>query len=260
MAAAGVIGVHEFDVSKLDFGTFRPNSNGKGGSVPYMYDGQPVLRLQTPVGMRLPFGISTFPDSDPPKKNVDFDLEGHEAFQAVIESVEAAAREHAVANHKSILKNDNREEAAMIAKYNFRSNIKKGKGQYSDTFKAAVDYSERDGDKIRVFVGDMESSALGTCADVPKNSTATAIVELRSFWVVDGKFGCKWTCPQIKVYNKNKKLHETDEMVINDGSVMAAPDAAAAQLEAPHADTDEPEAKRQRVMPALDAPSDEEPM
>lgn len=238
-----------FDPSKLSFGKFRQNTSGKGGSVPYTYGDQPVLRIQTPVGMRLPFGISTYPDSDPPKKTIDFDLDGHDEFRAVIEAVEAAARAHAVANGKELFNNDNREELQMFVKFNSRSSIKKGKGQYSDTFKAAIDYKNGE-DKIGIWVGNTERSTMGSCADVCNNSTATGIIELRSFWIVDGKMGCKWTCPQLKVYSTNKKLHESD-MMINDGSIMTVPD-------------DVPPAKRRKIEEdeneegELDALSDEE--
>lgn len=237
---SGIINYADFDPSKLQFGNFRQNSGGKGGSVPYTYDDSPVLRIQTPTGMRLPFGVSTFPDSDPPKKTIDFDLENQEAFQAMIEQVEGAARAHAVSNGKALFNNDNVDELQVLVKCNFRSSIKKGKGPYADLFKASIEHQKGE-DKVGVFVGDEHNSAVGSCADITRNSKGTAILELKSFWVVDGKLGCKWVCPQIKVYSSSKKLHEAP-MMIQDGSVVT-----------------EPEPKRQKVeQDDLDAPSDEE--
>jgi hypothetical protein len=183
---AGVTRVADFDHELLQFGKYRLNSGGKGGAVSYTYNGVP-LRIQTPVGMRLPFGISTYPDSDPPKKTIDFDLDGHDAFREVIEAVEVSIKAHAVENGREMFnkKDVSAEELAMMARFNFRSSIKAGKEGYSPTFKASVEHY-KGADKIAVFVGDAERSTLGCSADVVKNTTGTAILELKSFWVVDG--------------------------------------------------------------------------
>ena len=67
MNSSSVITYDEFDPAKLVFTSYKPNGAGRGGSVQYKYDNGP-LYIQTPVNMRLPFGLSVYPDSDPPKK------------------------------------------------------------------------------------------------------------------------------------------------------------------------------------------------
>jgi len=232
---ASVTRLDAFDSGKLQFTTYRKSMQGSGGTVQHVYGSHP-LRIQTSVGVRLPFGLSTYPNSDPPKKSIDFDLGGQDDFRAVIEEVEGAAKAYAVANGAELFGITDPDELKALCRLNFRSSIKKGKEGYSDTFKAGVDSNSRE-DKIKVFVGDFTTSALGTVADVKPRTTATAVLELRSLWVVDGKFGCKWSVPQIKVYSQATHLSEA-AIAIDDGSTMVdGPPPAKRLCVAPPQDT-----------------------
>ena len=191
--AEGVVSYSEFDVSKLNFTAYKQNGAGRGGSVANVYGGTgKPLYLQTPVGLRVPFGVSVYPDSDPPKKSIDYDMAGQEAFVAVIRAVEEKAKEFAIANSQQLFGISDAEEAKAMCRFNFRSSIKPGKPPYSDTFKTSVE-SRGFNDQIMVFVAiNKEKSRYGVLEDVAKQSTTTAILELKNMWVVDGKFGCKW--------------------------------------------------------------------
>jgi len=56
-----VIKSSEFDANKVNFGEARNLSNGKIRMIPVTYgDNKEPLVLQTPMNMRVPFGVSKF--------------------------------------------------------------------------------------------------------------------------------------------------------------------------------------------------------
>lgn len=234
--AENVVSYSDFDIGQLNFTAYKQNGAGRGGSVANVYGGTgKSLHLQTPVGLRVPFGVSVYPDSDPPKKSIDYDMAGQEAFVAVVRAVEEKAKEFAIANSQQLFGISDPEEAKAMCRFNFRSSIKPGKPPYSDTYKTSVE-SRGFNDQVMVFVAlNKEKSRYGVLEDVEKNCTVTSIVELKSLWVVDGKFGVKWVTSQVKVYGSAKKLSESPVMAIQDGSVLVTDERELAELEEPAA-------------------------
>ena len=162
--------------------------------------------------------------------------------------VENEAKKFAIANGKEMFGRTDVDELKAICNLNFRSSIKPGRENYSDTFKTSVE-SHGYNDKIRVFIGDENSGKYGCIEDVKANSRAVAIVELKSLWVVDGKFGLKYTTAQIKLNPRaQSKLNEANFMAFRDGSKLITEEDGNAS------EDEEPPAKRQCTDPADEPP------
>ena len=198
----------KFNPSKVSYGNVKANSNGKGKTVPILYDGKP-LRIQTPLTFN--WGANELVDENTGTKkysmNLQLEKEGGPVamFYHKMKEFQDKVLADAVANSKEWFGKSKMSEDVVgalfynILKYPKNKETDEPDETRNPSMKVKLPYWQG---KFNLELYDMNRNLLcnrgqdeediDIMALIPKASHVSAIIECGGVWFAAGRFGVTW--------------------------------------------------------------------
>ena len=189
--------------------------------------------MQSAPSMRVPFGVSVFDQSNPPKYSINLSFNGYEtnadvkAFYQAIEDLDRFVVDEAVKNSKAWF---GKEKSREVLEEFYTPSLKFGKNKdYPPTMKVNL---KRRGESFETKFFDSKGKPhkeMPVEELLAKGTQVTVLLTLKDVWIAGtGKFNLRWDADQILI----NKLADAGSGFGFNMSAIAAGGAAAADEEA----------------------------
>ena len=193
--------------------------------------------MQSAPSMRVPFGVSVFDQSNPPKYSINLSFNGYEtnadvkAFYQAIEDLDRFVVDEAVKNSKAWF---GKEKSREVLEEFYTPSLKFGKNKdYPPTMKVNL---KRRGESFETKFFDSKGKPhkeMPVEELLAKGTQVTVLLTLKDVWIAGtGKFNLRWDADQILI---NKLADAGSGFGFNMSAIAAGGGAAADEEEAPAA-------------------------